>query len=219
MGKEFSRKYMHPTRRKLVDMIHTGKYDKNTTIGFSKAKEIHKVGDVWEDEYHRYEQKDGFIVKTGKNSEQFQEIRNYLAHKSSCKNPNCQTIKITQKDKEFIKQNGYCLGCTVENEHKIRVAGLWQEYQNYKIWTRMILVGKIKLDSYRQSLEDLQEEYHMHNGEGQITETWKLPKPIEEVRAEINELIEFGEGEIKELEEKRNEVFQKLRENGFDSYL
>jgi hypothetical protein len=219
MGKDFSRKYMHPTRRKLVDMIHTGQYEKNATIGYDKVEQKREVGEIWEDTHHRYEQKNGFVVKTGKNSEAFQEIREYLAEKSKCKNENCQTIKITQKDKQFIKQNGYCLGCTVENEHKIRVAGLWQEYQNYKIWTRMILVGKIKLDSYRQSLEDLQEEYHMHNGEGQITETWKLPKPIEEVRQEINELIEYGEGEIKELEEKRIEVFQKLSENQLESYL
>jgi transcription elongation factor Elf1 len=219
MGKEFNRKYMHPTRRKLLDMVHTGQYQKNATIGYNKVEQKREVGEIWEDDHHQYEQKNGFVIKTGKNHEEIKKIRDYLAHKSNCKNENCQTIKITQKDKQFIKQNGYCLGCTVENEHQIRVSGLWQEYQNYKIWTRMILVGKIKLDSYRQSLEDLQEEYHMHNGEGQITETWKLPKPIEEVRQEINELIEYGESEIKELEEKRIEVFQKLLENQLESYL
>lgn len=219
MGKEFSRKYMHPTRRKLVDMIHTGKYEKNATIGYDKVEQKREVGEVWEDEYHKYEQRQGFIVKTGKNSEEFQEIRNYLAHKSSCKNPDCQTIKVTQKDKEFIKQNGYCLGCTVENEHHIRVAGLWQEYQNYKIWSRMIIVGKIKLDSYRQSLADLREEYEMINDQGQVTETWKLPKPIEEVRQEMNELIEFGEKEIEELEQKRSNALSKLKESNLDRYL
>lgn len=219
MGKEFSRKYMHPTRRKLLDMIETGHYDRNTVIGYDKVEKKRKIGEIWEDEHHKYEQQDGFVVKTGKNHEEFKKIRDYLAHKSNCKNENCQTIKITQKDKEFIKQNGYCLNCTVENEHQIRVSGLWQEYQNYKIWSRMIIVGKIKLDSYRQSLADLREEYEMINDQGQVTETWKLPKPIEEVRQEMNELIEFGEGEIKELEEKRSEALEKLREKGFDSYL
>jgi len=219
MGKEFSKKYMHPTRRKLVDMVQTGKYEKNTVIGYDKVEKKRKVGETWEDEHHKYEQKEGFVVKTGKNHEQYKQIRDFLAEKSKCKNKNCQTIKITQKDKQFIKQNGYCLGCTVENEHKIRVAGLWQEYQNYKIWTRMIMVGKIKLDSYRQSLSDLKEEYEMINDQGQVTETWKLPKPIEEVRQEINELIEFGENEIKEIEEKRSKSLEKLRENKLDSYL
>ena len=219
MGKEFKRKYMHPTRRKLVDMIHTGKYDKNATIGYDKVKETHKVGDVWEDEHHKYEQKDGFIVKTGKNSEQFQEIRKYLEEKSKCKNSECKTIKVTKKDKTFIEKNGYCMNCTVDREHEIKMAGVWEEYQNYKVWTRMIIVGKTKLDAYRQSLDDLKEEYEMVGAEGKVTETWKLPKPIEEVRAEINELIEYGEGEISELEEKRNIAFEKLRETKMEHYL
>ena len=33
------------------------------------------------------------IVKTGKNSDAFQEIRNYLQEKSNCKNSECKTIK------------------------------------------------------------------------------------------------------------------------------
>jgi hypothetical protein len=219
MGKEFSKKYMHPTRRKLVDMVQTGKYEKNTVIGYDKAKETHKVGEIWEDEHHKYEQHDGFIVKTGKNSEAFQDIRKYLADKVKCKNEDCQTISIKEKDKQFIKNTGFCMNCTIENEHKIRVEGLWQEYQDYKVLSRMIVVGKIKLDSYRQSLDDVKEEYEMIGSEGKVTETWKLPKPVEEVKAEIRELIEFGENEIKELEEKRETALTLLREKGLDSYL
>ena len=219
MGKEFNRKYMHPTRRKLVDMIHTGKYDKNATIGYEAKKETRKVGDVWEDEHHRYEKKEGYVVKTGKNHESMQEIRKYLEEKSKCKNSECKTIKITKKDKVFIEKGGYCMNCTVDREHEIKMAGVWEEYQNYKVWTRMIIVGKTKLDAYRQSLDDLKEEYEMVGAEGKVTETWKLPKPIEEVRAEINELIEYGEGEISELEEKRNLAFEKLRETKMEHYL
>ena len=219
MGKEFKRKYMHPTRRKLVDMIHTGKYDKNATIGYEAKKETRKVGDVWEDEHHRYEKKEGYVVKTGKNHESMQEIRKYLEEKSKCKNSECKTIKITKKDKVFIEKGGYCMNCTVDREHEIKMAGVWEEYQNYKVWTRMIIVGKTKLDAYRQSLDDLKEEYEMIGAEGKVTETWKLPKPIEEVRAEINELIQYGEGEISELEEKRKQAFEKLRKNNMEHYL
>ena len=38
MGKEFKRKFMHPTRRKLVDMVQSGNYEKNTKIGWDKRK-------------------------------------------------------------------------------------------------------------------------------------------------------------------------------------
>jgi len=219
MGKEFKKKYMHPTRRKLVDMIHTGKYDKNATIGYEAKKETRKVGDVWEDEHHRYEKKDGFIVKTGKNSEQFQEIRKYLEEKTKCKNSECKTIKITKKDKQFIEKGGYCMNCTIDREHIIKTSGFWKEYETYKVTTRMIIYGKTKLDAYRQSLSELKEEYEMVGSEGKVTETWKLPKPIEEVRAEINELITSGSIEIEALEKDRNKAFEKLREANMEHYL
>ena len=86
MGKEFKKKYMHPTRRKLVDMVETGTYDKNTTVGYTKKQEIRNIGDVWEDEHNRYEKKEGYILKTGKNSEALQEIRDFIKEKSTCKN-------------------------------------------------------------------------------------------------------------------------------------
>ena len=219
MGKEFNKKYMHPTRRKLVDMIHTGQYDKNTTIGYDKVEQTRKVGDIWEDEHHRYEKKEGFIVKTGKNSEAFQEIRKYIEEKSKCKNSECETIKITKKDKKFIEKGGYCMECTIDREHDIKTAGVWEEYQNYKVWTRMIIFGKTKLESYEQSLSELKEEYEMMGSDGKITETWRLPKPIEEVRKEIRELIDYGQKEIEELEEKRNLAFEKLREVNMEHYL
>ena len=104
MGKEFKKKYMHPTRRKLLDMVHTGEYDKNATIGYEGKTEIRNVGDVWEDEHHKYEKKDGFIVKTGKNHEQIQEIRKYLEEKSKCKIYPNKTY--TAKDKQLIQKTG-----------------------------------------------------------------------------------------------------------------
>ena len=45
MAKEFNKKFMHPTRRKLVNMVLSGgEYEKNTQISFSGAdKEIIKT--------------------------------------------------------------------------------------------------------------------------------------------------------------------------------
>lgn len=219
MSKEFKKKYMHPTRRKLVDMVQTGKYDKNATIGYTKAKETRNVGDVWEDETHIYEKKEGYILKTGKNHEQFQEIRKYLEEKSNCKNTECKTIKITKKDKTFIQKGGYCMNCTIDREHIIKTSGFWKEYETYKVITRMIIFGKTKLDELEQSKSDLKEEYEMIGSDGKVTETWKLPKPIEEIRAEIQELIDNGKKEIEALEKDRNEAFDKLREAKMEHYL
>ena len=219
MGKDFSKKYMHPTRRKLVDMVHTGKYEKNATVGYEAKKEDRKVGDNWSDEHYNYEKKDGYILKTGKNHQAFQEIRNYLEEKSKCKNSECKTVKLSKKDKTFIEKGGFCMDCTIEREHQLRVAGIFEDYQNYKVWTRMVLYGRGKIDQYKQSIDDLKEEYEMVGSEGKVTETWKLPKPIDEVKAEIQELIDYGENELKELEEKRQEAFNRIKEKNYEHFI
>ena len=219
MGKEFKKKYMHPTRRKLVDMVETGEYDKNTTIGYTKKEESRKVGDVWEDKHNRYEKKEGYVLKTCKNSEAFQEIRKYLEKQSKCNNSDCKTIKKSDKDLKFIKNGGFCMDCTIEREHEIKVAGVWQEYNDYKVWTRMIVYGNTKVEAYKQSIDELKEEYEMVGSDGKVTETWKLPKSIEETKKDIQELISFGEGEIKELEEKRQKAFDVLKEKNYEHYI
>ena len=219
MGKEFKKKYMHPTRRKLLDMVKTGEYDKNTTIGYSKAKETHEVGDIWEDDHHNYEKKDGYIIKTGKNHEQMQEIRKFLEEKSKCKNSDCKTIKNKHIDTKFIKNGGYCMNCTIDREHVLKTKGVFDEYAAYKVWTRAIVFGKAKVDSYKQSIDELKEEYEMMGSDGKITETWRLPKPIDEVKSEIQELIDKGNAEIQELEDKRILAFEKLRDVNLEHYL
>ena len=218
MGKEFKRKYMHPTRRKLVDMVKTGEYDKNTTIGYTKAKESHNVGDVWEDEHHKYEQKEGYIVKTGKNSEALAEIRKYLEEKSKCKNPDCKTVKKSAKDLKLITKGGFCIDCTSINETKLRTAGLWKEYQEYKVWTNMIVYGKQRIEQLKQSLEELKPFYEYVNEDGSV-EKWNLPKSVDETKEEIQEMINSGSNEIQELEEKRQEAFNILKEQNYEHYI
>jgi len=218
MSKEFKKKYMHPTRRKLMEMVQTGEYDKNTTIGYTKAEETRNVGDVWEDEHHRYEKKEGYILKTGKNSDALQEIREYIQEKSNCKNPECKTIKKSSKDRKLIEKNGYCLNCTVDNEHVIRTKGFWKEYENYKVWTKMLIFGTAKIEEYKQSLSQVKPFYEYVNEDGS-TEKWELPTTVEEAKAEIQELIDYGTKELEEVKEKRLQVLEILRKNNLEHYL
>lgn len=218
MSKEFKKKYMHPTRRKLMEMVQTGEYDKNTTIGYTKVDEKRNVGDIWEDEHNRYEKKEGYILKTGKNSEAFDEIRKYLQKKSTCKNSECKTIKVTGKDKKFIEKGGYCMNCTIDIEHELRVKGLFQEYQDYKVYTRMLIYGKQKLEELKQSFSDVKPYYEYINEDGS-TEKWELPTTVEEAKSEIQELIDNGQKELEEIEEKRIIAFAELKKQNLEHYL
>jgi len=218
MSKEFQRKYMHPTRRKLVDMVQTGEYDKNTTIGWTKSEENHNVGDIWEDEFYKYEKKEGYTIKTGKNHEALQEIRNYLNLKKECSNPSCKKHKKTKNDEKLIQKTSYCINCLAEIEHNFRGAGIWKEYEDFRIYTRMIVEGKIKLEELKQSILELKPYYEFINEDGSV-EKWSLPKPVDEVKAEIQEMIDNGEIELKEIVQKRNDAFEVIKEHKLEHYL
>lgn len=218
MGKEFNKKYMHPTRRKLVDMVETGEYDKNTTVGYTKTEESRNIGDKWEDDNHKFEKKEGYTLKTGKNHEAFQKIREYLKEKNNCKNATCKTVKKTDNDIRFIQNGGFCMNCTTERETILRVDGVFVPYQNYKVWTKMIVYGKQRLEELKHSLTEVKEEYEYVNEDGTV-EKWKLPKSIDEVKSEIQEMIDIGNKELEELEANRLLAFDELKDKNYEHYL
>jgi len=214
-----NRKYMHPTRRKLAEMVFTGEYETNTTIGFTPdTKKKRKEGEVWEDEHNKYEQKNGYYIKSSKNSDVYKDIRDYIRKTESCKNPDCQTIKISSKDKKFIKKSGYCMNCTVDVEHKFRVLDLWKEYEIYRVATRMIIDGKFRIEQLQQAHDEAKQVHEFVNEDGS-TETWTMPQDVEEVKADILKLIETGKGEIQELEEQKQEAFDKIKEKNLEHLL
>lgn len=219
MAKEFQRKFMHPTRRKLVDMVMTGgEYDKNTQVGYTPDVIERKVGDIWEDEHHRYEKKEGYTLKTGKNSEAFNDIRNYLHEQTKCKNIECNRVKKSKTDIKLIQKTGYCIDCLAKIETDIKLQDIWQEYQDYKIYTRMIIEGKIKLEQLKQSLDEVKPFYEYINEDGSV-EKWELPQSVEETKKEIQEYIDSGEIELQEIEEKRNQAFEVIRSKNYEHYL
>jgi len=131
--KEFKKKFMHPTPRKLAEMVHTGEYETDTKVGWTPKVIDHEIGDVWEDENHKYERKEGYTIKTSKNAEALQAIRDYLEDKAKCKNKDCKQIKKSKADITLIAKTGYCTDCLNVMETEIKAAGIWKEYSEYKI--------------------------------------------------------------------------------------
>ena len=218
--KKFEKKFMHPTRRKLVDMVMTGgEYATETKIGWSKEADAKReIGDVWEDTHSKYEQHKGFVMKTSKNSDAFQEVRAYIQKKDNCKSNECKTISLNRIDKKLIKKSGYCLGCLSSIETEIRVKGLWKEYENYKIWTRMIIDGKLRLEQIQQAHDEAKQVYEYINEDGS-TDKWEMPQDISEVKADMMVIIKNGTKEIEQLEEMRIESFNKLKENNLEHHV
>ncbi len=220
MAREFNKKFMHPTRRKLVDMVmHGAEYEKESFISFSGAdKEIikRKVGEKWTDEDGKsWEQLEAGKVQTSELGDIMAETRAYLDKLNSCKSDSCKTIKIGRVDKKLISKTGYCLHCLTLREAQIKYDGLWKEYEDYKIYSNMIAYGKDVVAQFKQAYNDAKQTYEVVQEDGKI-ETWSMERDVEELKAEILlEIIKF-ESEIEQATKLRNEAYEKLKDKNYD---
>ena len=214
MAKEFNKKYMHPTRRKLVDMVMGGgEYDTNRTISFSvsEKEETRNVGDVWEDkDGNIWEQKEYGRVRKSKLSDTMTDVREYLSSLGKCKGEECEKKgKYGPTDKKLIRKTGHCSSCLAHKEWEIKKDGLWEEYETYRIVSNMISHGKEILAQLNQAYKDAKQEYEYINEDGSV-EKWTMERDVEELKAEILLDITNGENEINELIQKRNDAWVKL---------
>jgi len=220
MAKEFNKKFMHPTRRKLVDMVmHGAEYEKESFISFSGAdKEIikRKVGEKWtDDDGKSWEQLEAGRVQTSELGDIMADARAYLDKLNTCKSDNCKTIKIGRVDKKLISKTGYCLHCLTIKESQIKVDGLWEAYENYKIFSNMIAHGNDIVAQFKQAYKDAKQTYEVVQEDGKI-ETWSMERDVEELKAEILlEIVKF-EAEIEQATKLRNEAYDKLKDKNYD---
>jgi hypothetical protein len=220
MAKEFNKKFMHPTRRKLVDMVLSGgEYEKNTQISFSGAdKEIIKrnIGDKWTDENGvSWEQHAGGKIQYSELGDIMAETRAYLDRLNSCKAEDCNTIKLGRVDKKLVSKTGYCLHCLTKKEAQIKLDGLWEAYEDYKIYNNMIAYGIDVVSQFQQAYNDAKQTYEIVQEDGTI-EKWSMERDINELKAEILTDITRFEEEIQQAKKLRNEAWDKLKDKGYD---
>ena len=220
MAKEFNKKFMHPTRRKLVDMVLTGgDYQKEAFVSFAGAdKEVikRKVGEKWTDENGKsWEQTEGGKIEFSELGDIMAEARAYLDKLNTCKSDNCKTIKIGRVDKKLISKTGYCLHCLTLKEAQIKYDGLWKEYEDYKIYSNMISHGKDVIAQFQQAYRDAKQTYEVVQEDGKI-ESWSMERDVNELKAEIMIDITNFETEIEQVTKLRNEAYAKLKDKNYD---
>ena len=220
MAREFNKKFMHPTRRKLVDMVmHGADYEKESFISFSGAdKKIikRKVGEKWTDENGKsWEQTDGGRIEFSELGDIMAETRAYLDKLNSCKSDNCKTIKIGRVDKKLISKTGYCLHCLTIREAQIKYDGLCKEYEDYKIYSNMIAYGNDVVSQFQQAYNDAKQTYEVVQEDGTI-EKWSMERDVTELKAEILTDITKFEEEIEQATKLRNEAYDKLKDKNYD---
>mgnify|MGYP000465828901 CR=1 FL=1 len=218
--KKFERKFMHPTRRKLADMVRTGEYEKNTQIGFSDIKEQEvkrNVGDIWSDsDGNVWEQKDFGKVKSSKMSNVMSELRKHIESLSQCKADDCDVSgKFSNSDKKLISKTGYCAGCLAKRELIIKKDGLWESYEQYRIYSNMADYGTDVLEKWNQALNEVSNIHEYVNDDGSV-EQWQSNDDVQTLKAQIEADIENGKKELLEVIEKRNAAYELLKDKNYE---
>ena len=212
-GNKDKKTWMHPSRKKILDVMH-GRDSGNATIGWDVVKEKREVGDTWIDVNGKeWEQREGFKIAVT----QYDEARAYLDTLTTCKSKECKTSNPKGANLRFIKQSGYCINCLVEREAKLRVDGVYQNYEYWKMNSNAL--GRIKDDlaKFKQARKDADTVPTIVNEDGSI-EKWSIDGDIEKVKrdldsdiAGLNELIITFQTAINEdweiIKEKYNEIF------------
>ena len=220
MAKEFNKKFMHPTRRKLVDMVmHGAEYEKESFISFSgadKEKIKREIGEKWTDDKGKHwEQLEAGKIQTSELGDTMADVRAYLDKLKTCKSDNCKTIKVGRVDKKIISKTGYCLHCLTIRESQIKLDGLWQAYEDYKIFSNMIAYGNDVVAQFKQAYRDSKQTYKVVQEDGKI-ENWSMERDVEELKAEILlDIVKFEE-EIEQATKLRNEAYDKLKDKNYD---
>jgi hypothetical protein len=213
-GNKDKKAWMHPSRKKILDVMH-GRDSGNATVGWDAVKEKREVGDRWFDANGKeWEQHEGFKSAVT----QYDDARTYLDTLNVCKSKECKTFNPKGANLRFIKQHGYCINCLVEREAKLRVVGIYDNYEYWKMNLKALGILKDDLASFQQARRDVETVPGIVNEDGTI-EKWNLPGNIEQIKADMDTDIE----QIKELiikfqtavdadwdiiKEKYNEIFE-----------
>lgn len=212
-GNKDKKTWIHPSRKKILDTMK-GIDSGNATIGWEAKKVKREVGDRWTDANGKeWEQHEGFIAAVT----QYDEARAYLDELNTCKAKECKTFKVTAAHKKMIKKTGYCIDCLVEREAKIREAGLYQNYEFWKLNSNTLGQMQEDLKQFEQARKDAETVPSFVNADGSI-EKWSFDGDMEKVKKDLdsdidglNQLIIKFQTAVNEdweiIKEKYNEIF------------
>ena len=90
-------------------------------IGYSKAEEFHKEGDIWEQDGRKWTIVDG--VK-----ENITKLDNFKKAAIPLFCPSCNSIMNKQLDPHYYRAHNKCLNCITAFETKLKIEGKWEQH-------------------------------------------------------------------------------------------
>ena len=188
---------------KDVEKLLHGTHESQTSVqvgynGEIEEKISRKVGDRWKDsDGNEWEQKEGYSIKLGK--EWQQELHQYLNTFPNCQKEVCTCTMPKRLDEKMKAIHGMCFDCVVDMEHKIRLAGKWDEYEKEKL-KQNALAWLAEAERDKNLVAEELAKVQFVNSFGDV-EKWDTSKTKEELLTKIDEEFQrFREDFIQKLE-------------------
>ena len=166
--------------------------------GEVEEKITRKIGDRWTDsDGNEWEQKEGYSIKLGKDWQQ--ELHSYLTTFPNCRKETCTCTLPKRIDEKMRMIHGMCLDCVTEMEHKIRLEGKWDEYEQSKM-KENALAWLAEAEKDKNLIAEELSKAEFVNSFGDV-EKWDTNKTKEELLTKIeDEFQKFREDFIQKLE-------------------
>jgi len=171
--------------QRLRNLIQ-GKQGEKTrsSVGFTKAEEFYKEGDIWEADGRTWTIKEGIkqnITKLDKAKK---------AHNMPLFCPCCKKVMKKRNDKPFYRIHKKCFDCVIDMEIQLRKDGKWEEYQR-----------KIKNDEIDNRIKEFKtyiEEKLNESNDGFVSESGEVEKWVGKVNKDrvdeyVKEAVEYLE--------------------------
>jgi hypothetical protein len=158
-----------------------------SVFGYTPISIRRNIGDVWEDVNGiTWKQENGYKKKINKQADIIKEIINL-----KCKKCNIEIKWGSRLDKYFFNRTGMCENCLIEYETKLRIAGVYDYYEQYKLLSYEIgnlKDVKIKLKEIIKYFSENSGDLEMICNSSGFIEKWKNINQDQIIRDAKNDL-------------------------------
>jgi hypothetical protein len=122
------KEFKHSDVNRLRNLVQ-GKYGEKTTMGtgYTKAKEFHDEGDIWEEDGRSWTIKNG--IK--QNITKLDKAKEGIVLPLFC--PSCSKALKPHLDKQWYVMYNHCFNCQVDSEHELRKQGKLEQVEKQVI--------------------------------------------------------------------------------------
>lgn len=187
LKKEFKEKDVNRARNLI-----TKDYNARTTqgTGYTKKKEKHNEGDVWEEAGRTW------TIKNGVKQNLTKLDAAKKAYKAPLACPSCGRSMKHHLSKKMWKIHGMCFDCVIDMEAKLRRAGLYESYEKAMI-KGSVQAWAVDLQAYVKDFLDTNETFVTEQGD---IEDWNNNKQHlkERISGQLNEYLEHIQKALKD---------------------